>query len=157
MYCSHSGDIKGNLVILLDDLHQRLTNRVAQCQFVEHIRVRPCKIRDDQGIVDNMLDYFNNIPEDSEYLFYRYDEYKEKGVEIVSLAVRDTPDKVRKYTQDVGMNWVQLMGTRPMMSAFGRISGVPTNIWIDKDGNEVMRTSGLRSYADIKKAFEAIL
>ena len=95
-----------------------------------------------------------------------YDEYRAKGIEIVSLALRDTPDKVDTYTAQAGMKWVMLMGDRNIATRY-RISGVPTTIFYDRDGNQarvqdqngqtVDRFVGPRSYATFKAAFDSIL
>lgn len=92
------------------------------------------------------------IPE----LIKLYAEYKNKGVEIVSIAVRDTPTKVRKYTQQQGMHWVMLMDNRKISRDF-RITGVPTSFFINSKGEVIHKFVGPRSYDVFKQAFEAIL
>lgn len=86
-----------------------------------------------------------------------YDEYRDKGVEIVSLAVRDTPEKVDKFTQANNMNWVMLMGDIQILQAMKATRGVPTTIFYDKDGNEKFRFVGARDYNTFKQAFESII
>jgi len=86
-----------------------------------------------------------------------YEEYKPQGVEILGFAVRDTPDKVRKFSEANNMNWVMMMGDQNNLRPFGSIRGVPTTIFIDKDGKELGRYVGARSYDEFKEAFEALL
>lgn len=86
-----------------------------------------------------------------------YDEYKPKGVEIVSLAIRDTPAKVRMYSEQAGMDWVMLIAEEDVAEEFGLGSAVPTTIFYDKDGNERARFIGARGYEDFKEAFEKIV
>ena len=85
-----------------------------------------------------------------------YDEFQPKGVEIVGLAVRDNAGKVAKFSRENNMNWVMLMA-EPEMAARYRISGVPTTIFLDRNGNELGRFIGPRGYDVFKQAFEAIL
>lgn len=88
-----------------------------------------------------------------------YNEYKANGsdIEIVSLAVKDTPDKVASFSQRNGMNWVMLMGDPNIMAKFGATSAVPTTIFFDRNGVEVTRFIGARNYAAFKEAFDAII
>ncbi len=86
-----------------------------------------------------------------------YDEYNQKGIEIVSLAVKDTPDKVDVYKEKAGMGWVMLMGTPAIMMSMNATKGVPTTIFLDKQGNEVTRFVGMRDYNTFKQAFESLL
>jgi len=85
-----------------------------------------------------------------------YDEYNSKGVEILSLAVRDTPQRVVDYSNRAGMKWIMLMGNMEVIEHFGVTSAVPTTIFLDKDGKEVARFVGMRDYNAFKPAFEAI-
>jgi len=86
-----------------------------------------------------------------------YEEFKPKGIEILGFAVRDTPDKVRKYSKNNNMTWVMMMGDQDAIQTFGSIRGVPTTIFIDKDGKELGRFVGAKTYEQFKEAFEALL
>ncbi|MBU8934759.1 MAG: TlpA family protein disulfide reductase [candidate division Zixibacteria bacterium] len=85
-----------------------------------------------------------------------YKEYQPKGVEIIGLAVNDTPDKVRKFSRQQGIDWVMLMGSNEVALSFG-LRGVPMTIFYDRDGNKVKEFRGLRDYKTLKSGFEAIL
>ena len=86
-----------------------------------------------------------------------YDEYKSRGVEIVSLAiVKDHPSRVQAFTREAGMDWVQLVATEESARVFRLSGSVPTTIFYDKNGREVARFIGARDYATFKEAFEAI-
>lgn len=86
-----------------------------------------------------------------------YGEYKNKGVEIVSLAVNDNPATVKTFTAKAGMNWVMLMGTDDIYEKYGGIRGVPTTIFLDRNGKEVQRFVGATSYDTFKGAADKIL
>ncbi|PWB74268.1 hypothetical protein C3F09_04110 [candidate division GN15 bacterium] len=86
-----------------------------------------------------------------------YAEFHPRGVEIVSLAVKDDPSDVTAYAARADMKWVMLMANDDILRAYNVADGIPTTIFLDKDGREVTRFIGMRSYDDFKPAFEAIL
>jgi thiol-disulfide isomerase/thioredoxin len=86
-----------------------------------------------------------------------YSEYHSKGVEILGLAVKDDPQDVASFSKDKGMNWIMLIANDQVLTAYNVVNGIPTTIFLDKNGNEVTRFIGSRSYEDFKPAFEAIL
>jgi len=86
-----------------------------------------------------------------------YEEYSPKGVEVVGLAVKDKSENVRRFAAEYKMSWVMLMGEDQVLIDFNAIQGVPTTIFLDRDGREVGRYVGMRSFEDLKKGFESIL
>ena len=86
-----------------------------------------------------------------------YAEYKPKGLEIIGLAVNDTPAKVRKFSEQSGLDWVMLIANRESATAFKISTGVPVTIFIDKDGNEISRAIGARDYEYFKTEVEKII
>jgi len=89
-------------------------------------------------------------------LIKAYNEFHPKGVEIIGLAVKDTPDKVVSYTKKNGMEWVMLMAGNDLVAKY-RITGVPTTIFIDKNGTEIGRFVGPRDLETFRMAFEATM
>ncbi|NOY88217.1 MAG: redoxin domain-containing protein [FCB group bacterium] len=85
-----------------------------------------------------------------------YNEYHPKGIEILGLAVKDQPKKVKRFAQQKGMNWVMLMADTDLAMRY-HIRGVPTTIFIDRNGKEVGRFVGPRDYKTFKEAFEKLL
>ncbi|MCM2273038.1 MAG: TlpA family protein disulfide reductase [candidate division Zixibacteria bacterium] len=86
-----------------------------------------------------------------------YAEYNPKGVEIVGFAVRDQAPSVQVFANEAGMNWVMLMGNDEVIEKYGPITGVPTTIFLDKDGREVSRFIGAQPYETFKPAFDSML
>lgn len=86
-----------------------------------------------------------------------YAEYSAKGVEIVGLAVKDEAINVKVFSEQAGMQWVMLMADYDILSQFGVTGGIPTTIFLDKNGNEVSRVIGSQSYEQFKPRFDAIL
>ncbi len=92
----------------------------------------------------------NEIPE----LVRVYNEYQAQGIEIISIAVNDTPDRVRDYAAQAGMNWVHLMAEKQILIDYKATTGIPTTIFLDKNGKEVHRFIGFQGYDEFKQAFE---
>ncbi|RKX17610.1 MAG: hypothetical protein DRP51_10565 [Candidatus Zixiibacteriota bacterium] len=86
-----------------------------------------------------------------------YAKYKSQGLEIIGLAVNDTPEKVRKFAKDSGIDWVMLIANRESAMSYNIGTGVPVTILLDKDGNETSRAIGARSYEFFKSEVEKIL
>lgn len=87
-----------------------------------------------------------------------YDEYKDRGVEIVSLAIerRAGPAEVKAFTTQAGMNWVQLMASEDILKAFQYTGSVPTTIFLNQNGEETARHIGARDYNTFKRDFEKL-
>lgn len=94
-----------------------------------------------------------------------YDEYRGR-VEILGIAMNDTPEKVEAFRKQFGMNWVMLMGDAPTAVKFG-VQGIPTTFFLDAKGNIVQVEDsdgsmaghfvGPRDYGTFKRAIETIL
>lgn len=87
-----------------------------------------------------------------------YDEYKDQGIEIISLAIERTagPAQVKQFTRQAGMKWVQLMATDQIVQGFGYTGSVPTTLFLDINGKEVSRHVGARPYEVFKIDFEKL-
>ena len=86
-----------------------------------------------------------------------YTEYKDRGLQLVGLAVQDTPEKVRQFAENNSVDWVMLMADTKAAESFRIGNGVPVTIFIDRDGNEISRMIGARDYATFKEVIEKII
>lgn len=86
-----------------------------------------------------------------------YAEYKPQGLEIIGLAVNDTPAKVKSFARKENLDWIMLMATQDAALTLGYGKGVPTTIFYDRDGNEVARAIGMRNYDYFKEQVEKII
>ena len=86
-----------------------------------------------------------------------YKEYAPQGIEMIGLAVNDTPDRVKMFSQQYGMRWVMLMADKDLLIKYRVVTGIPQTIFLDKNGREVNRFIGARRYETLKQGFEAIL
>ena len=87
-----------------------------------------------------------------------YNEFKPQGVEMLGITIlqRETPDNVRKVAGQYGMNWPMLVAQESLLIKY-RISGVPTTIFLDRQGQVRQVFVGPRGYREFKKAFQSIL
>ena len=85
-----------------------------------------------------------------------HNEYQGK-MEMVSLAVRDTPAKVENFSSAQGMEWLMLIAENDILLKYNVTVGVPTTIFLDKNGKEVARFVGPRSYETFKQAAETVI
>jgi thiol-disulfide isomerase/thioredoxin len=86
-----------------------------------------------------------------------YEEYKPRGLEIIGLAVNDTPKKVKAYIEQGGYDWVMLMASDEAREYFRLGAGVPMTVFLDRNGVEVDRYIGMRTYEDFKVQVEKII
>jgi len=86
-----------------------------------------------------------------------YSEFKPQGLEIIGLAVNDQPEKVKSFAGKEGLGWVMLIANREAATAFELGMGVPTTIFLDKDGKEITRAVGMRDYNYFKEQVQKIL
>ena len=87
-----------------------------------------------------------------------YDEYHERGIEIISLAIerQARPAQVKQFAERAGMTWAQLMANEDVLRAFGYDGAVPLTVFLDKNGREVARHRGGRPYEVFKQDFEKL-
>lgn len=86
-----------------------------------------------------------------------YKEYQPQGLQLVGVALRDTPQRVSAYTGKEGITWPMALGELETARAFGGISAVPTTIFYDSQGLELSRYVGPMSYEMFKERVVAAL
>jgi thiol-disulfide isomerase/thioredoxin len=86
-----------------------------------------------------------------------YAEYEPKGVEMIGFAVRDQVFSVEQYANTNNLRWVMLMANENVLNDYNVVNGIPTTIFLNKNGQEITRFIGARGYDNFKPAFEAIL
>ena len=88
-----------------------------------------------------------------------YQRYKDLGLEMLAVNLRESPDEVRRFVQSNGYTFPVLLDrTGRVGSNFG-VSGIPTTFIIDREGKIIGRLVG-SIYWDtpqIFAAFEALL
>ncbi len=94
-------------------------------------------------------------------------KYASKGFTVLGVAMDEEGKSVvapfvgkERFDvngQQLGMSYPILLGTDEASDKFGGILGYPTSFLISRDGKEVMKFEGLKSYDDLAKAIEAQL
>ncbi len=72
-----------------------------------------------------------------------YAKHKDKGLEVVSVAVRDEHDATARAVEKHGIDWNVVYDTQRRPYDLYGFSGIPHYMLIDPDGNIVMRSSNL--------------
>jgi len=70
-----------------------------------------------------------------------YKKYHDKGFEIVSIALRDSPTIVKKFTKENNMKWIHLTDDEFQLAQLFQIKAVPTPILLNHTGKIVLRGS----------------
>ena len=97
-----------------------------------------------------------------------YETYSKKGVEILGIAVKDTPEKVLAFAEQNNMKWQMMLFSSDELIKRFNIQAVPTTIFIDRNGNvmeifnpytkEMAETfSGPMSYEMFTKNLDSLL
>lgn len=63
-----------------------------------------------------------------------YQEYKERGLEIVAVNIGESPAQVREFAQDEGMEFPILLDTKTEVAADYYVNAIPTTFLIDQKG-----------------------
>ncbi len=88
-----------------------------------------------------------------------YDEYRDRDVEIIGIALERSPNpgpQVKAFSQQAGMKWVQLLANEQIARVFKYQGSVPMTIFLDRQGREVNRHVGARTYDTFRRDFEKI-
>ncbi|MCM8820853.1 MAG: TlpA family protein disulfide reductase [Candidatus Omnitrophica bacterium] len=86
-----------------------------------------------------------------------YSIYREKGVEIIGIAVSSNIDSVRKIISEKEINYPVCMSDGKIESQYGGIRAVPTTFIIDKQGNIYQKKIGSMSEKELTEIVKGIL
>lgn len=83
-----------------------------------------------------------------------YEQYKDKGLEIVGISVDDDGwTEVKPFVERYKINYPVVIDNGSVARAYGNVSAIPTTFLVDKDGNLVDRHIGLMK----KEALENLI
>lgn len=68
-----------------------------------------------------------------------YNQYKDKGVEVLSIGVWEEPEATRKGIADLNMSWPQIVNAQDIPSSKYGFDGIPHIILFGPDGTIVAR------------------
>jgi peroxiredoxin len=87
-------------------------------------------------------------------------QYGKDGLVVLGVAMDDTESsKIAEFTHEMGINYPVLLGTDQVSDDYGDVHSLPTTFYIDRNGNIVAKSVGLRDREqiedDVKKALTA--
>ena len=87
-----------------------------------------------------------------------YSQYKEKGFEIIGIALDQEGEKVVKpFSQNYNIKYPILIGGEEVSEIYGGIRGIPTTFVIDRKGNIVKKYVGFRDREVFEEDIKALL
>ena len=87
------------------------------------------------------------------------DGYGDQGFQVLGLSVDDTPEQMRPFAEDLGVNYPFLvgLGEDDFQEAYGPIWGLPVSFWIDREGTLCKTHMGIASKDELELALESLL
>ncbi len=86
-----------------------------------------------------------------------YKNYKDKGVEIIGIAVSSPEEDVKKMIEDYGINYTVCLSDGKVENLYGGIRAVPTTFVIDKKGGSLTPKMGSLSESKLIELVEPLL
>lgn len=86
-----------------------------------------------------------------------YQNYKDKGVKVVGIAVVSNKKDIPRQTEKVGVTYPVLLGDKKIISDYNQFYSIPQTFIIDRDGNIVKQLSGSHDYAVFEKELQKVL
>ena len=86
-----------------------------------------------------------------------WQDYRDRGFEVVAISVDDPPDRIAEWMQDKGYASMAAPSNASVRMAFGSVGSVPTSFIVDAEGNIRHRIAGQVHYPRLKKLVEPLL
>ena len=79
-------------------------------------------------------------------------QYAAQGLQVVGVSMDDESetDGIKKFAQEMHMNYPILRGTEDVANAYGGMEFLPTTIFVGRDGNVTGRILGLKGRGEIE-------
>jgi len=88
-----------------------------------------------------------------------YRRYKEDGLEILAVNIRESPEQVHAFMNDYGLTFPALLDINGRVSTAYGVQAIPTSFIIDRDGQIAARLVGSIDWdtPQVRAAFESLL
>lgn len=89
-----------------------------------------------------------------------YDAYRDKGFVVLGISTDDTPEQLKKFAQQMKMNYPVLVGSDRSDitdAAYGPMWGIPVSFLVAKDGTICRRYMGLVTKEQLERELKALL
>jgi peroxiredoxin len=70
------------------------------------------------------------------------EENRSKGFEVLGVSIDDTPEQLRAFAEETGMNYPSLLMTPELEASFGEMWALPTSFIVDRKGSICLKHMG---------------
>ena len=85
-------------------------------------------------------------------------QYQKRGFEVIGISMDDgAQEQVEEFVRQYEINYPVVMGAEARLDAFGRISGLPTSVIINREGRIHSRHQGLLGLNEIENELPKLL
>lgn len=106
-------------------------------------------------LIDFWASWCGPCREEMPNLAKTHEQYKDKGLDVISVAVWDKPESSQKAIEELQMNWTQIINAQTLPMKLYGFDGIPFIILLDPQGIIVARDlRGEELRAKIKACFE---
>ncbi len=85
-------------------------------------------------------------------------EYRDKGLVVVGVSLDEgSPEAVKAFIGQFGINYPIVMGTPEVVAAFGGVEGIPTTFILDRQGNIAGKHVGYAPKSDFENTIKKLL
>jgi thiol-disulfide isomerase/thioredoxin len=68
------------------------------------------------------------------HMIEAYDEYRDEGLEIIAVNLREPPERVQEAVEQFGMPFTVLLDEKGMVGQAYYIRGIPTSLFLNEEG-----------------------
>jgi peroxiredoxin len=86
-----------------------------------------------------------------------YNSYKDAGLVILAVNHGDSASDVRSYRKSHGLNFTILLDPKKSTAQMYKVTGIPKNVFIDRNGRIVQSVSGMMNTVQLTGMVEVIL
>lgn len=86
-----------------------------------------------------------------------WQDYRDRGFEVISISVDDPPDKIAAWMQDKNYAFMAAPINVSVVAAFGHVSSVPTSFIVDAEGRIRHKIAGQVHYPRLEKLVAPLL
>ena len=86
-----------------------------------------------------------------------WQDYRDKGFEVVSISVDDTPEQIAEWMKDKDFTFMASPTNASVLAAFGNVKSVPTSFILDTEGHIRHKIAGQVHYPRLEKLVTPLL
>jgi len=86
-----------------------------------------------------------------------WQDYRDKGFEVVSISVDDTPEQIAEWMKDKDYTFMATPTNASVLAAFGNVKSVPTSFILDTEGHIRHKIAGQVHYPRLEKLVTPLL